>query len=187
MAFNQQTVFRMFERLIVALRARLRHRIDDLTTAPAFFDFVYRIIADFEGHQEGELDARYLLLPHGWASSFQEMYSAIAGQVVEDLSATQVGTAAKLSRDLVLQFGSGHVQFGKNPYTDSSTAIYPQCRKNIEMESCTLDFVKSIAVGMQITSAADFGSYLEIELDQRFNLGLHEAGFHLISTENISL
>jgi hypothetical protein len=45
-------------------------RVDDLTTAPAFFDFVYRLVADFEGHQEAEVDGRYLRLPRGWASSF---------------------------------------------------------------------------------------------------------------------
>jgi hypothetical protein len=39
-------------------------------------------------------------------------------------------------------------------------------------------------VGKQITSAGDFGSYLEVGLDQRINLGLHEDTFHLISTEN---
>jgi hypothetical protein len=40
-------------------------------------------------------------------------------------------------------------------------------------------------VGKKITSAGDFGHYLEVGLDQqRFNLGLHEAGFHLISTES---
>ena len=60
----------------------------------------------------------------------------------------------------------------------------PKCRKNIEMESCPLDFVKSIAMENQITSAGDFGKYLEVGLDQRFNLGLHEVGFHVISTQS---
>ena len=64
LAFDEDTVFRMFERVLVALRARVRLRVDDLTTAPAFFDFVYRLVADFEGHQEAEVDGRYLLLPH---------------------------------------------------------------------------------------------------------------------------
>ena len=54
LAFNQDTVLRMFERTLVALRARVNLRVNDLRTAPAFFDFVYRIVADFEGHQEAE-------------------------------------------------------------------------------------------------------------------------------------
>jgi hypothetical protein len=59
-----------------------------------------------------------------------------------------------------------------------------QCRKNIEMEHCTIDFIKSIAAGKSITSAGDFGNYLEVGLDQRINLGLHQVGFHVISTQN---
>ena len=183
--FDEDTVFRMFERSLVALQARIRLRIDDLTTAPTFFDFVYRIVADFEGHQEAEIDGRYLLLPHGWASSFGEMYSAIVGLTIQDLWADYDGTVAKLSGDIVLLFGSGHVRFGYDPQMPRQTSKFtPRCHKNIEMEPCTLDFVKSIAVGKQISSAGDFGSYLEVGLDQCFNLGLHEAGFHLISTEN---
>jgi hypothetical protein len=184
-AFVEETVFRMLERVLLALRSRVRLRVDDLTTAPAFFDFVYRIVADFEGHQEAEVDPRYLLLPHRWASSFGEMYRAVDGRTVLDLFAGSGGATAKLSGDVVLQFGSGHVLFGRDPQAlDSTAKVTLQCRKNIEMEPCTLDFVKSVAVGKQITSAGDFGAYLEVGLDRRFNLGFHEAGFHLISTEN---
>ena len=185
LAFDEDTVFRMFERTLVALRARVRLRVDDLTTAPAFFDFVYRLVADFEGHQEAEVNGRYLLLPHGWPSSFGEMYHAIAERAVQDLCAVQGGTAVMLSGGFVLRFSPAHVQFGPDPQIEQHTlGLVPHCRKNIEMEPCTLDFVRSIAVGKQITSAGDFGSYLEVGLEQRFNLGLHEAAFHLISTEN---
>jgi hypothetical protein len=185
LAFDEDAVLRMFERTLVALRARARLRVDDLTTAPAFFDFVYRVVADFEGHQEAEVDGRYLLLPNGWASSFGEMYHAIAGRTVQDLLVGEGGTVARLSGEVLLRFAPAHIQFGHDPQTQQPTLQpMPQCRKNVEMEPCTLDFVRSIAVGTQITSAGDFGSYLEVGLDQRFNLGLHEAGFHLISTEN---
>jgi hypothetical protein len=185
LAFNEDTVFRMFERTLGALRARVRLRIDDLRTAPAFFDFVYRLVADFEGHQEAEVDGRYLLLPRGWASSFGEMYHSIAGRKVQDLWVGHGDTVARLSGDVVLQFSPAHVMFGHNPQMQQPTPqLTPQCRKNIEMEPCTLDFVRSIAVGKKITSAGDFRNYLEIGLDQRFNLGLHEVGFHLISTES---
>jgi hypothetical protein len=185
LAFDEDIVFHMFERALVALRTRTRLRVDDLTTAPAFFDFVYRFVSDFEGHQEAEVDGRYLLLPNRWASSFGEMYHAIAGRTVQDLWVGQGGTVARLSGDVVLQFGTAHVQFGPDPQTQQpSIQLTSQCRKNIEMEPCTLDFVRSIAIGKQITSAGDFGGYLEIGLEQRYNLGLHEAGFHIISTES---
>jgi hypothetical protein len=60
------------------------------------------------------------------------------------------------------------------------------CSKNIEGETCTLEFIRSKVVGLPITSAADFGDYIELGIDSRFNLGLHanSYGFRLVSTEN---
>ena len=60
LAFSEETVLRMFERVLLALRARVRLQVDDLKAAPVFFDFVYRLVADFEGHQEAASDGRYL-------------------------------------------------------------------------------------------------------------------------------
>jgi hypothetical protein len=184
LAFREETVLRMFERVLLALRARVRLQVDDLKAAPAFFEFVYRLVADFEGHQEAALDGRYLLVPHGWASSFGEMYTAIAGRAVEDLLAVEGATVMKLSGDAGLRFSGVRVDSGKDPQIAQGSLVTPQCRKNIGMEPCTLDFVRSIAVGKSITSAGDFGNYLELGLDWHFNLGLHQVGFHLISTEN---
>jgi hypothetical protein len=184
LAFNEDVVLRMFKRVLVALRARVRLRVDDLRAAPAFFDFVFRLGGDFEGHQDAVADGRYLLIPQGWASSFGEMYSAIAHRTVENLWAVQGATVIAVSGGIILQFSQGHVQFGHDSRIEQDTSLIPECHKNIEMEPCTLDFVKSIAIGKSITSAGDFGSYLEVGLDQRFNLGLHQQGFHLISTEN---
>jgi hypothetical protein len=184
LAFDEDTVIRMFERTLIALHARVQLRVDDLQMPPDFFDFVYRLVADFEGHQEAEVDGRYLLLPHGWPSSFGEMYQMIGGQAVQELWAVPGGTVARLSGNIVVQFNAAHVQFGHDAQMKQPTPeLTPHCRKNIELEPCSLDLVRSVVVGKKITSAGDFGSYLELGLDQRFNLGLHEAGFHLISTE----
>lgn len=183
--FGEDTVLRMFERTLVALRARVRLQVDDLRTSPAFFDFVYRLVADFEGHQEAEVDGRYLLLPHGWVASFGEMYQSIAGQAVDDLWTDQGATVVEFSGNVILRLSATHVEFGHSVQIDRPSFPLPSvCSKNIEMNSCMIDFVRSIAVGKSITSAGDFGSYLEVGLDQRFNLGLHERGFHIISTEN---
>jgi hypothetical protein len=64
-------------------------------------------------------------------------------------------------------------------------AILPtvECRKNIDMEPCAFDLIKSVVIGKAITSAGDFGNYLEFGLDKSFNFGLRENGFHLMSTE----
>lgn len=51
------------------------------------------------------------------------------------------------------------------------------------MEPCTLELVKVTVIGKSISSAGDFGGYLEVGVDNRFNLGIHPNGFHLISTE----
>ncbi len=184
LAFNEDTVLRMFERVLIALRARVRLQIDDLRTAPAFFDFVYRLVADFEGHQDTAADGRYFLAPQGWASSFGEMYSAIAGRMVEDLKAVEGATVMNLSGDVVLRFSEVRVDFGHDLRIAEGTLVMTQCRKNIDMKPCTLEFIKSIVVGKKITSAGDFGNYVEFGLDQSFNLGLHGVGFHIISTEN---
>ena len=183
LAFSEEAVLCMFERVLVALRARVRLQVDDLKTAPAFFDFVFRLVADFEGHQEAASDGRYFLLPQGWVSSFGEMYSAIAGSKVEDLLAVAGATVLKLSGGYFLRFTSVRTEFGKDPEMANGSPVAPECWKNLGMESCTLDLIKSVAVGKSITSAGDFGNYLEVGLDQRFNLGLHQVGFHLVSTE----
>ena len=184
LAFAEETVFRMFERTLKALHARVQLRFDDLKVPPAFFEFVYRLVADFEGHQEAELDGRYVLQPNGWPSSFGEMYQTIGGHRVEDLWAVPGATVARLSGGHFVKFSRARIEYGcddelKPPLVQST----PQCRKNIEMEPCTFDLIRSATLGTAITSAGDFGGYLEFGLDERFNLGLHEAGFHLMSTE----
>jgi hypothetical protein len=184
LAFSEETVLRMFERVLLTLRARVRLQVDDLKTAPVFFDFVYRLVADFEGHQEAASDGRYFLVPQGWVSSFGEMDTAIAGRAVEDLLAVEGATVMKLSGGIGLRFSGVRVDFGKDQQIMQGSLTTPQCRKNIDMEPCTLDLIRTIAVGKSITSAGDFGNYLELGLEQRFNLGLHRVGFHLISTEN---
>lgn len=184
LVFNEDTVLRMFERVLVALRARARLQVNDLRTAPAFFDFVYRLVGDFEGHQESVADARYFLRPQNWASSFGEMYSAIAGRTAQDLWTVEGAAVIRLSDGIVLRFSETGVDFGPEEGIKHGSLVMPECRKNIEMEPCSLDFIKSIVVGMTITSACDFGNYIEVGMDRRFNLGIHKVGFHLISTEN---
>jgi hypothetical protein len=158
--------------------------IDDLVTPPSFFDLVYRLVADFEGHQEAAASGRYFLMPQGWLSSFSEMYAAVSGLAVEDIAVTDRGTAIKLSDGAVLRFAGDRVEVGQGPWPPPEPAVAAVCWKNLEFEPCSLKFVKSIAVGKKISSAGDFGSYLEFGLDQRLNLGLHRDGLHVFSTEN---
>jgi hypothetical protein len=184
LSFSEDSVLRMFERVLIAISARVRLQIDDLRTAPAFFDFVYRLVADYEGHQDAAVDGRYFLLPQRWASSFGEMYSAIASRTVEDIWAVEGATVMTLSGGVVLLFSEVAICFGNDTEIAKKALSTPQCHKNIDAEPCTLEFIKSIVVGKTVTSAGDFGNYIEFGIDQRFNMGLHKLGFHLISTEN---
>jgi len=111
------------------------------------------------------------------------MYFTITDHVVEDLVAVEGASVLKLSNGLILRFEGNRVDYGHAAELENGVRVKPDCRKNIEMESCTFDFIKSIAVGKRITSAGDFGTYIEFGLDQRFNLGLHVDGFHIFSTE----
>lgn len=185
LAFAPNTVLRMFERGLIALQKRVRLRSSDLTEAPAFFDFIYSLVADFEGHEEVAQDGRYYVLPQRWISSFGEMYSSLAGHRVEDLVAFADGkTILRLSGDVACLFAGSTVEFGLGISPDSLVIASPICSKNFEGEPCTLDFIKSVVTNLPVTSAADFGDYVEFGLDQRFNLGMNGRGFRLVSTEN---
>ena len=89
-----------------------------------------------------------------------------------------------LSEGVMCRFGGSRVDFGRGIELDMKPLAAPRCVKNIECAPCTLEFLKSMVVGARVTSAADFGDCLEFGLDQRFNLGLHRDGFHVVSTEN---
>ncbi len=163
--FNIDTVLRMYERLLIALRARVHFPLEDLLMAPSFYDFTFRIVADFEGHQEEASDDRYCLIPQEWESSFQEMYSAIAGRKIEDIYAIKGATVLILSEDFLLIFNEKGISFGKNNKIQLGEKENSKCFKNLDMEDCTLDFIKSIVVGKPVTSAGDFGKYIEFGVD----------------------
>jgi len=185
LAFAPDTVLRMFERSLTALCKRVRLRWRDLIEASAFFDFIYSLVADFEGHEEVAQNGRYYVLPQGWASSFGEMYSSLAGRVVEDLAALTDGrTILRLSGGVSCLFNGSKIEFGSGISLDHPVIASPECSKNFEGEPCTLDFIKRVVINLPVTSAADFGDYVEFGLDKRFNLGMHGKGFHLVSTEN---
>lgn len=151
---------------------------------PAFYDFVYSLVADYEGHQEALKEKRYFIAPKGWLSSFAEMYSSVAEQTVEDLNVVEKASIMKLSNGIKLRFNGMRIDYGKTEELEKGVQVKPICHKNIEMEQCEFEFVKSIAVGKKITSAGDFGTYIEYGLNQRYNLGIHVNGFHIFSTEN---
>lgn len=185
LAFAPDAVMTMFERVMRALHKRVQLNTADLAVAPGFFDFVYSLVSDFEGHEEVAQSGRYFSFPQGWVSDFSEMYSSLVGHTVEDMIVTVDGaTILRLSDNMSCRFTGTTVEFGLGVAKDSIAVNAPRCVKNIHGEPCTLDFLKSVAVGLSITSGADFGDYIEFGIDGRFNLGLHSWGFHIVSTES---
>gem|GEM_PF-4341682 len=68
----------MFERVLRAFRTRVRLQVQDLRTTPAFFDFIHRIVADFDGIKTLSLMA--ITCGIAWlGSSFGEMYPSMVG------------------------------------------------------------------------------------------------------------
>jgi hypothetical protein len=113
------------------------------------------------------------------------MYSSLAGRKVEDLVVLADGrTILQLSGDVSCRFTGANVEFGSGISPDGPSITAPICSKNFEGEPCDLDFINRVVTNLPVTSAADFGDYIEFGLDRRFNLGMHGRGFHLISTEN---
>ncbi|MDH1674466.1 hypothetical protein [Comamonas aquatica] len=182
--FDENTVLRMFERSLIGLRNRVALVSDDLKTAPSFFDFVFGLVRDYEGHEETTRDQRYFEMPAGWASSFGKMYSSICGKTILDLFAVENAGVMTLSGGMQVRVTNINVIFGEDNSLKQGVIASASCWKNIDMNACTSDFVKSKVIGKAISSAADFGRYLEVGVDSRFNLGIHPNGFHLISTEN---
>jgi hypothetical protein len=182
--FSGETVLHMFERILHGLRKRLKYSFVDIMRPPAFYDFVYSLVADYEGHKEAAREKRYFKAPKGWLSSFTEMYSSVADHTIEDLIAVKGAIIMKLSSGIRLRFDGNRVDYGQDEELKEGVQVEPVCRKNIEMEPCTFEFIKSIAIGKRITSAGDFGVYIEYGLDKRYNLGLHPDGFHIFSTES---
>lgn len=184
-SYSPEAVFSMLERVVRALQKRVHINHSDLMSAPGFFDFVYSLISDFEGHEEVSKSGRFYSYPNGWVSSFSEMYSSLAGRVVEGLIFTDKGVATVcLSGGISCSFDGGKIEFGSGVGVDSDCMANPRCIKNFQGDSCDYDFIKSTSLGLPISSAADFGSYIEFGLDGRFNLGLHPWGFHIFSTQN---
>ncbi len=181
--FYEDTVLHMLERVLRAFRARALNRWDDLGHAPAFYDFAFRLVSDYEGHQEAAADSRYFVMPQNWMSSFGEMYASVAGKTVEALMAVDGATVIKLSGGILLRFDGSRIAVGADPHLADASTVTPVCWKNLDMEPCGLDLIVESATGKRISSSGDFGSYVEFGLDQQFNLGLHPNGFHLISTE----
>ena len=61
----------------------------------------------------------------------------------------------KLSGSIIIRFDGSRVEVGSDPSEAEGTVSTPQCWKNIDMEQCPIDVIKTIAIGKAISRAGD--------------------------------
>ena len=181
--FSEETFFQMFSRALNGLKNRVHICADDLGYAPTFFGFVYNLVSDFEGHEEAIRDRRFLTMPENWASSFIEMYTCVQGKTIQNIFISEKNGIVQFVGGLTIKVSSTSIEIWRNGVEKLKKTTPLFCKKNIEMDPCSLEEIQMLAQGLDITSAADFGDYLELGVGRRFNLGIHPCGFHIFSTE----
>jgi hypothetical protein len=175
---------KMFDRAIKALIKRIDLEFSDLLDAPKLYDFIHSIIADFEGHTETTKGERFTEYPNGFHSCFADFYQNVSKRIIDDIFTLEDSSSGvRLENENYILVREDGVSFGHN-IPLSSTKIDPACYKNMSMDLCSLNFVKNLVTGLKITSAADFGSHIEIGLNNKYNLGVRTDGFYIMWTEN---
>ena len=96
-----------------ALVRRLAFPFPELRSPAGFYDFVFRLIADYEGHEEATFrGSRYVLTGTGWSSSFGELVAMVRGKIVTEVLSTTEFVGVKLKSDVVFKFANDKVLFG---------------------------------------------------------------------------
>jgi len=181
--YGPDVVDAMLQRVISGVRTRLDFGVDDLITPPEFFDLVFRLVRDFEGHVSGSTSERYRVMPHGWASTFGEFVQQMRGRTIQSLIGTPDATFIELSNDVSCRVTATSIEFGEIPRPTTGIAEL-EASKNLDQEKCSVSLVENTVVGGKVTSVADFGTRIELGVEQKFNLCIHCRGVHVVSTEN---
>jgi hypothetical protein len=122
----------MFERVLRALRAlkkRLSFPYENILSPPEFYDFVFRLTSDFEGHELSDTTGiRYVLTTTGWKSSFGELVSDLIGKEIVDVLATANYTGLRFADGTVFRFTGKAIASGPNDKQDKGFQT-PTCKK----------------------------------------------------------
>jgi Protein of unknown function (DUF2034) len=181
--FPTSTSLQMFERTLIALKKRVLLPFEELLKPPEFYDFVYRITADFEGFEETTTSfhgERYFLAESGWRSSFGELVTTLIGREISNILSDSEYTGIKFKDDYVFKYFGERIVFGKEKNIDTEIKINPSCRTFLSGESCSFDEIEAKVKNKRITSAADFGNYFELGIDNYINLGFHPSNLLVI-------
>jgi len=183
--FPPETVLKMFERVIGAISKRIPLAYVDLLSAPAFFDFVFRLVVGFEGHEEHRAGGvRYVRLGSGWQSSFSELFECLKGHLIADIRSAKGLTGLLCDGALAFYFNGETVSYGADDGLMGKTPTLPACKKNMTFDNCDFELLKKLAIGQRITSAADFGDHFEFGLEGEMNLGFYPELLYIVSTKN---
>lgn len=185
-AFSADTCAEMFERVLSALRKRLRFPHLDLLRAPEFYEFVYRLTEPFEGRDQSAKDygERYRLLGSGWASSFAELVKTFTDKTVLDIASTTSGVFIAFSDDLSFRMIGKQIQFGPDDCVINGQPIDIKCEKNYGGEPCSMGFLKELVVRQRMTSAGDWGDRFEFGLTDDLMLAVEPARLQVYRTRN---
>lgn len=181
--FPTSTSLQMFERTLIALKKRVLLPFEELLKPPEFYDFVYRITSDFEGFEETTTSfhgERYFLAETGWRSSFGELVTTLIGKEISNILSDSEYTGIIFKDDYVFKYFGDRIVFGKEENIDTEIKIIPSCRTFLSGESCSFDEIEAKVKNKKITSAADFGNYFELGIDNYINLGFHPSNLLVI-------
>ena len=174
----------MFERVLRALKKRLSFPYENILSPPEFYDFAFRLTSDFEGHELSDTTGiRYVLTKTAWKSSFGELVSDLMGKEIVDILATANYTGLRFADGTVFRFTGQAIAFGPDDQQEKAFQT-PACKKNLTMDECTFEDMKAYAIGQNIRSAGDFGTYFEFGISNDINIGFHLGAIHVISTKN---
>lgn len=185
--FSNNTALQMFERVLLAFSKRLRFPHQALTTAPGFYEFVYKLTEPFEGRDRNVVEnhGRYELIENGWASSFSELVRLFQGETLHSVVTTTTGIYLSFSKDLSFQMLGPKIRIGRVQHAQApgETLTLP-CQKNFPGENCSMDFLLSLAIQKQVTSAGDWGSRFEFGLSDDLMLAIEPNLLQVYRTRN---
>ncbi|MGO9441218.1 MAG: hypothetical protein ACLPXM_11815 [Terriglobales bacterium] len=184
--FPIETCSQMFERVLVAFGRRLHFPHDSLLEAPQFYELAYHLTQAFEGRDESakEHGDRYTLLGKGWLSSFSELFKAFEGKTVREIQTTSAGVYITFSDNLTFRMIGGRILFGADDGKLLGQTVALKCEKNSPGEPCSVDFLRKLVAGHQVTSAGDWGDRFEFGLSDDLMLAVEPQRLQVYRTRN---
>lgn len=170
--FEEKYVIAMFKRFSTALSKRLKFPFEDIFNAPNLFDFCYAVTADFEGFINSTTTSRYKIIKKEWNSNFSEFVHFIIGKKISSFLYINEEFIIIIENDYILKYSKNSIYFGQIENEINEVESTPICTKNLRNESISFAKVKEFIIGKEITSAADFQSYIELGINKELNLGL---------------